>query len=65
MLINELPFVILNVENKTEYFSALRSTRENKDLDIFRNFIEKKYYNQLNSELELLQKNNKNIFLSF
>ncbi len=65
--LNNLPFIILKNEVKTEYFSALKKTRKSKSLEIFRNFVKIQYYKQLESDFYSIKKqeNNKNIFLSF
>ncbi len=67
MYINNLPFIILKKESKTEYFSAIKRTRATKNINIFRDFIKEQYYNQLEQEIKSIKKqeNSKNIFLSF
>jgi len=67
MQINNLPFIILKKEDKIEYFSVLKKTRESKDINIFRSFIKKQYHKQLYEELKTIKKqeNKKNLFLSF
>ncbi len=67
MQINKLPFIILNKEDRINYFEKLKETRKKEDINIFRNFIKEQYYKQLEEELKSIKKQetNKNIFLSF
>jgi Fic family protein len=67
MQCNNLPFINLNREDKTEYIKALKMTREKENMDFFRVFIKSQFQKQLKNELIIIQNNKqtKNFFLSF
>ena len=49
---NNMPRVILKVENKDLYYKALEQTREKKDTEIFTKYIYKNYINQLKESMK-------------
>jgi Fic family protein len=48
----QLPLAIVHSESKAEYIEALIATRENDDINIFRQFMEKEYSRLLSSEIK-------------
>lgn len=67
MTINNLPFIVLNKENKQQYIDSLRKTRKNEDINIFQNFVKEQYLIQLNNELLALKNSQSkgNFFFNF
>lgn len=56
MLFNE-PLSIVYAEDKEEYIKALIETREKKDINVFKSFMEQQHIKFLLKELELLKSN--------
>ena len=50
------PLSIINVNDKNEYIISLMETREKKDMNIFRRFMENQHIKHLSKELELYKK---------
>ena len=61
------PLIILNQDNKNEYFTALQQTREKEDLSIIRTFILIEHNTNLERDIRKIkdQDGGKGLFLSF
>lgn len=66
-LMFDKPLIILNQDNKNEYFKALQQSREKEDISIIRTFILDEYITNLERDIRKVkdQDSGKGLFLSF